>query len=174
MNPKVLKLAQLLARRPKDSTIALFRITGGLMLIGLGFFGGDLYSVDFPGITAANERYFEYGMGILGLFPLFGGLTRMCLIKHSLLRKLQMVMGVVLIFMGFPIMDANITQTVTSVHPPEAIELGAENPPEGSTPYNPGWILGLFGFIPLFLGATGKGTYSHCIKYKEKITKIRV
>lgn len=154
MNPKILKFAQLLARRPKDRTIALLRITVGLLLVAVGFLGGQWYSIDFPGINSSNEIYFEYAIGVLGLLPLFGGLTRLCLFKHKTVKKLQMLAGVIMILVGFPIMDPVVTDTnLATVE--ESIELGAEVP-EQDTPHNPGWIIGLLGFLPLFMGITGK------------------
>lgn len=171
MNPKILKFAQMLAKRPSDTTISILRISIGLILIAIFYIARANYALDLPFDWEKYETYIEYGLLIFGIFPLIAGLTRFCWMKHKTLKKLQITLGIILIIIGGPIMDP--VQVANQPVQEENIELGADiTIPEA--PHNPGWVVVLLGLIPLFMGITGKGTYSHCIKYKEKITKIRV
>ena len=58
----------------------------------------------------------------------------------------------------------------------EVTELGAQNAEKISVQaaHNFSWILILLGLVPIFSGITGKGTYTHCLKFREKIKTIRV
>lgn len=177
MNPKAIKLAQTLAKRPKDRTIAMIRIIAGLIIMSVVFLGRDNFILDLPFWLGQYEMYIEYALIVWGFVVLMWGLLRACIFKHKTLRILQVVVGFFLIFLGFPIMDPDTSavEAAAATAASEEIQLGqsgSQATPE--VPHNPGWILGLLGFVPLFLGITGKGTYSHCIKYREKITTIRV
>ena len=63
MNPTLLKIAQFLTKRPKDSTIRIMHILSGILIIGLLWWAQDRSVVDIPfyGETSPEmERKIEY------------------------------------------------------------------------------------------------------------------
>lgn len=113
MNPFLLKIAKFMAQRPKDSTIQMFHIVSGLVIIELLWYSQDHSILDIPFIgaqSAATEKTIEMWLLVVGLIPLLKGLMPWCLIKHKTLRISQSILGLLLIIIGGPIMDPIITK----------------------------------------------------------------
>ncbi len=113
MNPFLLKMAKFMAQRPKDSTIRMFHIVSGLVIIELLWYADSRSILDIPFLDVLSplqEKYAHLGLMILGLFLLLKGLLPWCLIKHKTLRISQAIIGLLLIIIGGPIMDAIVTE----------------------------------------------------------------
>lgn len=92
MNPLLLKTAQFFARRPKDSTIRMFHILSGLVIIELIYFSATRSVLDIPFIGVQKpeiENKIQLGLLVIGLFPLLKGLFSWCMMKHRTLRIAQ-------------------------------------------------------------------------------------
>lgn len=100
MNPKILKLAAILAKRPSNGTISVLRIAVGLALVAIFYLTRDNYALDLPFDWEKHEVYIEYGLLIFGIVPVLAGITRICWMKHKTLRILQITLGLVLIIIG--------------------------------------------------------------------------
>lgn len=108
MNPTLIKLAQFIARRPKDSTIRALHIITGLLIIGLLWWAQDRSTIDVPFMGEQSpeiEKNIEYGLMILALFFIGRGLITACVLSHKWLRIKQALHGLALIIVGGPIMD---------------------------------------------------------------------
>ncbi len=158
MNPLLIKTAQFFARRPKDSTIRMFHILSGLVIIELLWFSATRSILDIPFIGVQDpkiENSIQLGLMILGLFPLVKGILPWCLMKHRTLRIAQGFIGLFLIIIGGPIMDP----IVTTIPAPEKKDEKTVNIDVGPTikkSSHPGIILVLLGALWFFVGLTGK------------------
>gem|GEM_PF-1387482 len=152
----LMKIAALLQKRPSDVTIRMIRIAFGVLYSGLLY-----YNLIYLGKNIENEYFFgtlildEQGMYVakwtmitLGIFPLFLGITQMCLLRTKYMRICQLVLSFLVFYVAGSI--------------------------EATPDLDFGVLIGLLGVVPLFSGITGKMIPSKCLKYKEKITKIRV
>ena len=106
MNPTLIKIAQFLARRPKDGTIRMIHIFSGVIVLGLLWLSQQdaVFSIPFMA-TLSPEAQTElfYGLLLLGIIPLLKGLVPYCLVTHKTLRICQGVFGFLLIIVGGPI-----------------------------------------------------------------------
>ncbi|MEI6711660.1 MAG: hypothetical protein WCK88_05790 [bacterium] len=113
MNPFLLKLAKFIAQRPKDSTIRMFHIVSGLVIIELLWYSQGRCVLDIPFIgpqSPAIEKTIQTWLLVVGLIPLLKGLMPWCLVKHRTLRISQGIFGLLLIIIGGPIMDPIVTK----------------------------------------------------------------
>ncbi len=176
MNPLLLEVAKFVAQRPKDSTIRIFHIVSGLVILELLWYADSRSILDIPFLgvlSPLQERYTHIGLMVLGLFLLLKGLLPWCLIKHRTLRISQAIIGLLLIIIGGPIMDAIITQ-VPAPEKKDAKWLKIDVGPTIKKSSHPGIILVLLWALWFFVGLTGKGTTEKCLRYKEVVKKIRV
>lgn len=103
MNPTLIKIAQFLARRPKDSTIRAMHIITGLLILGILWWAQDVSMIDVPfyGETSPEtEQIIEYCLMILAVFFLARGIISACVISHKWLRIKQGLHGLALIIVG--------------------------------------------------------------------------
>ncbi|MBP6921527.1 hypothetical protein KBB89_03220 [Candidatus Gracilibacteria bacterium] len=178
MNPTLIKLAQFVARRPKDGTIRLMHIITGFIIIGLLWWSQDRSVIDVPfmGVQSPEtEKKIEYALMILGLFFIVRGIITACMIRQKLLRWKQALHGLALIIVGGPMMDPFVRSIIT----PETTTTGGFQIDTTVAPivemsWHPGIFLVLLGIFWIFVGMTGKGTTSKCIRYGEVVKKIRV
>ena len=166
MNPLLLKIAKFVAQRPKDSTIRIFHIVSGLVIIELLWFSWDRSVLDIPflGIQKpVTEKIILLWFLAIGLIPLIKGLLPWCLVKHRTLRMAQAFLGLTLIIIGGPIMDPIITEIPAPDKKDESgfkIDVG----PTIKKSSHPGLILVLLGTLWFFVGVTGKGTTEKCLR----------
>ena len=94
MNQKILKFAQFVAKRPSNTTLQLIRILTGIIIFVIIFVLAGTHMIDIFGWNPDQntETYIEYGLLVLALLPLLHGLTKMCFLKHSVLKKVQIVL----------------------------------------------------------------------------------
>ncbi len=112
MNPLLIKVAKFVAQRPKDSTIRIFHIISGLVIIELLWFADSRSVLDIPfmaQLSPTQEQNIHFGLMVIGLIILLRGIIPWCIIKHKTLRITQSMIGLLLIIIGGPIMDPIIT-----------------------------------------------------------------
>ena len=141
-------------KRPSDTTIRIARIVFGLILIlslyynlivQNGAIDTNFFWVD---ISENQANYIKYAMIWLWIIPVFMWASNMCLLKKKHMRIVQGVFGILLFYISGKIVEWPDMDVDTLV----AIM----------------WI------FPLFAWITWKCITTNCMKYKEKITKIRV
>ncbi|MCB9806484.1 hypothetical protein H6768_00995 [Candidatus Peribacteria bacterium] len=116
MNPTLIKLAQFLARRPKDSTIRAMHIITGFLIIVILWWAQDRSVIDVPfmGVQSPEtEKKIEYGLMILALFFIVRGVLTACILRDKWLRIKQALHGLALIIVGGPMMDPFVKNIIT-------------------------------------------------------------
>lgn len=143
-------------KRPSDKTILSGRILFWLLYIwvmyyNLIYLNKGIDSEYFFGTLVLDAQWIEiakYIMTGIWIVPVFMWLTNICLLKKKYMRIIQVVFWIVLFYIAGSIEEsANLDFDVLI------------------------WFMGI---LPLFAGITGKCITSKCLKYREKITKIRV
>lgn len=149
-------LIKFIQKRPSDKTILGGRILFWLLYIGVMYYNliylnKGIDSEYLFGAVVLNDAWVQiakYVMTALWVIPMFMGLTNICLLKKKHMRIVQVVFWIALFYIAWSIEEsANLDFDVLI------------------------WFMGL---LPLFAGITGKCITSKCLKYREKITKIRV
>jgi putative Ca2+/H+ antiporter (TMEM165/GDT1 family) len=173
------KLVEFFQKRPSDMTIRMMKILMGLIIIALlGIYFNDFTLPVFPDSYAL---YVKYALFILGVMPLFGGITGLCMAKRKTMRIMQLIMGILFIVFGNLItMDTPVVVEA----PKPVVQSGSEidynatlnqqDVKVPSKPLNIGAIIAWLSIFPLFGGITGKCITEKCLKYGEIIKKIRV
>lgn len=144
---------KILQKRPSDKTIRISRILFGLLLI-LAWYYNLIYQGDSLENTvlwmdiSAIEIYVKYGIISLWIIPLFMWASNLCLLKKKYMKIVSIIFGILLFFISSIIIESAHLDFDTLV-----------------------WFMWIF---PLIWWITGKCIPSHCLRYKEKITKIRV
>jgi len=150
------KMISLLQKRPSDTTIRMIRIGfwllySGILYYNLIYLGKNIDNTYlFGAITLGTEELFiaKWVVVSLGVFPLFLGITQMCIFRSKYMRIWQLVLSLWVFYVA------------GSVEETPDLDFGV--------------LIGILWIVPLFAGITGKLIPSKCIKYKEKLTKIRV
>ena len=141
-------------KRPSDTNIRIARIVFGLILISSLYYnlivqGGSIDTNFFwVDITESQANYIKYAMIALWIIPVFMWVSNICLLKKKYMRIVQGIFSILLFYISGKIVewpDMDVDTLVAFM-----------------------WI------FPLFAWITGKCITSNCLKYKEKITKIRV
>ncbi len=149
-------LIKFIQKRPSDKTILSGRILFWLLYIwvmyyNLIYLNKGIDSEYFFGTLVLDAQWIEiakYIMTGIWIVPVFMWLTNICLLKKKYMRIIQVVFWIVLFYIAGSIEEsANLDFDVLI------------------------WFMGI---LPLFAGITGKCITSKCLKYREKITKIRV
>ncbi len=141
-------------KRPSDKTIRISRIAFGLILSSALYYNLIVQAdaidseIFFTTVSESSLEYIKYGFVSLWLIPIFMWATNLCLLKKKHMKYLQMFYAIVLFYVS-----ANIVE-------------GPSLDVDSLVAFM--WIFPLIGWI------TWKCITSNCLKYKEKITKIRV
>lgn len=139
-----------LQKRPTDKTILIGRVVFGLLFMWVTYYNfiylGKWLEMWF--VNEENITMIKYIIVSLWLIPLLMGLSNLCLLHKKYMRILQIIFWIIIFYISSCI--------------PETPNLDFDV------------ILFFMGLLPLFAGITGKCITTKCIKYKEKITKIRV
>lgn len=152
-------------KRPTDKTIRFFRIIFWLILIlslyyNLIFLWKDIDNrfLDFSifGYVISNWFYlWEQNMNILKyvfvsiwIVPVIMWIFKICLLKKNYMKIVQIAFSFILFYLASIIESSPDLDIDTLI-----------------------WLMAL---LPLFAWITWKCIISDCLKYKEKITKIRV
>ncbi len=139
-----------LGKRPNDKTILWGRIIFWLLFIIVCYYNliilGKRLQLDF--IWQENIIYVKYGITALGIIPLVLWFTNLCLFKSKYVRIIQSIFGAFIIYISSLI--------------------------EKSPSLDIDTLLFLMWFFPLLAWITGKCITSKCLKYWQKIKKVRV
>lgn len=150
----MLKLIQFVQKRPSDMTIRLTGVIFGLIIIIAGYYnliyqGNALNETIFrQNITQDTAQYIAYGIIALGFFPLIKSIVNKCILPKKYMKYLQLFFALILFTASSLIQESSTLDFDT--------------------------LLGFMWVIPLFSGITGKMITCNCLKYWEKVTKIRV
>lgn len=143
-------------KRPSDKTILGGRILFWLLYIWVMYYNliylnkwiDSIYLFGLVELSIEQTEILKYVFTGIWIVPVFMWLTNICLLKKKYMRIVQVVFWIVLFYIAGSIEEsANLDFDVLI------------------------WFMGL---LPLFAGITGKCITSKCLKYREKITKIRV
>lgn len=145
-------------KRPSDKTILFWRIAFWLiyllaMYYNLIYLGKDIESEYlFWTLTLAEENKIivKYIITAIWIVPIFMGVTNICLLKKKYIKIVQIVFWIVLFYISSMIIPS-----------PESI-------------LDVDFLIWFMWLFPLIAWITWKCVTSKCLKYKEKITKIRV
>lgn len=172
------KLIEFFQKRPSDATIRGIKIAIGLIIIALL----GIYFNDFTFVAPKGyELYVKYVLFILGVMPLLGGITGLCMMKRKYMRYAMLIMGILYIVVGnmIHIIEPKIEETKQpQVQSGATLDYNAaiaqQTKKAPSKPLNIGAIIAWLSIFPLFGAATGKCITEKCLKYGEVIKKIRV
>ena len=141
-------------KRPSDTAIRISRITFGLIYLWAMYYNliyqGDAIDSNMFWMEFSDQslEYFKYGFTALWIVPIYMWVSNICLLKKKHMRYVQGTFWIVLFYIS-----STITETPT---------LDVDS------------LVAFMGIFPFFAGITGKCITTNCMKYKEKITKIRV
>jgi len=149
-------LVKLLQKRPSDNTIKIGRIIFGLVL-SWSLYYNLVYQAN-PNTLETNFFWVELSSNTLQiltyvfiamwLVPIIMGITNLCLLKKKYMRIIQIIFWIMLFYISSKIAETpNLDVDV---------------------------LIFLMWFLPLVAWITWKCITTKCLKYKEKITKIRV
>lgn len=153
-NSYMLKLIQFVQKRPSDKTIRVTGVIFGLIIILGGYYNlihqGDALEATIFGyeITQQISDYIKYWIIALGIFPLLKAIVNKCFLQKKYIKYFQLFFAIILFYVSSIIKETS--------------ELDFDT------------LIGFIALIPLFSGITGKMITSNCLKYGEKVTKIRV
>ncbi len=145
-----------LQKRPSDRTILISRTIFWLLYIAVMYYNfflqenpNAIQSVIFWfELSEMAITYITYGIIAIWIVPIIMGLTNLCIAKKKIMRIVQVVFAIVLFFIAWIIEDVpNLDVDV---------------------------FVTLMWLLPLFAWITGKCITSKCLKYWQKVTKIRV
>jgi hypothetical protein len=139
-----------LTKRPSDKIILIWRIIFWILLIGVFYYNLIILGkwVDFPFIGKENILYVKYSITALWIIPMLLWITNLCLFKSKYVRIIQIIFWVILLYISSIIQESPSLDFDT--------------------------LIFLMGLLPLLAGITGKCITSKCLKYWQKITKVRV
>lgn len=149
-------IIKFLQKRPSDKTILFWRITfwvlyTAIMWYNLIYLNKDIDSVYFFWLLELSIEQVlvtKYIFTWLWIIPVFMWVTNICLLKKQYLKMVQIFFAIVLFYIAWSIKDSATLDFDIII-----------------------WLMWL---LPLFAWITGKCITTKCLKYKEKITKIRV
>lgn len=151
-------LINFIQKRPSDKTILWGRIIFWLIYIlamyyNLIYIGKDIdseYLFWALVLQEENKIIVKYIITFIWIVPVFMWITNICLLKSKYMRIIQIIFWIVLFYISWMIVPS-----------PEAV-------------LDVDFLIWLMWILPLLAWITWKCITSNCLKYKEKITKIRV
>ncbi|MDD2907102.1 MAG: hypothetical protein PHH98_00530 [Candidatus Gracilibacteria bacterium] len=152
----MMEFIKFLQKRPTDKTILIGRTIFGLLYIIVMYY--NFFIQETPN-TLENVMFWQnlspetltgitYGIIALGIVPIIMGVANICVAKKKIMRIVQIVFGIVLFYISSKIVKGP--------------DLDVDS------------LVFFMAFLPLIAGITGKCITSKCMKYAEKINKIRV
>lgn len=143
-------------KRPSDTTIRISRVVFGLILIIALYYNlifqatpNEIQSNLFwQEVSETNLEYIKYVLIWLWIIPVIMWATKICILKKKYMRFVQIFFAIVLFYISSIIL--------------EGPELDVDS------------LIAFMGIFPLIAWITWKCIPSYCMKFAEKITKIRV
>jgi len=153
---KMLWLIKFLQKRPSDKTIIIWRIAFGLIYMTAMYY--NLFLQETPNtlenvffwkeVSEQTLVYITYFIIAIWIVPVIMWATNICVAKKSIMRIVQIIFGISLFY---------ISSKIT-----EGPDLDVDA------------LVFFMAFLPFFAWITGKCITSKCMKFGEKVTKIRV
>lgn len=149
-------LIKFIQKRPSDKTILTGRILFWFLYIWVMYYNLIHLNkwIDFEYffwalvLSIEEAQIAKYIMAGIWIVPVIMWLTNLCLLKKKYMRIIQIIFWILLFYIAGSIEESpNLDFDVLI------------------------WFMWI---LPLFAGITGKCITSKCLKYREKITKIRV
>ncbi len=141
-------------KRPSDNTIKYGRIAFGVIYSTALYYNLIIQwdaidsEIFFTTVSESSLEYIKYWFISLWIIPIFMWASNVCLLKKKHMRYLQVFFAVILFYISANIVEGPSLDVDSLI-----------------------WLMALF---PLFAWITWKCITTNCMKYKEKITKIRV
>ena len=148
------ELLKFLQKRPSDKAIRIFKIIFGLIFILATYYNliyqGDWLNsnIMWVDVNSNTETYIKYWIISLWLFPLITWAANKCILKKSHMKIAQISAWILFFYIASIITESPNLEIDTLI-----------------------WFMWIF---PLIGWISWKCITSNCMKYKEKITKIRV
>ncbi|MDD3794246.1 MAG: hypothetical protein PHI37_05505 [Candidatus Gracilibacteria bacterium] len=152
----MLGFIKFLQKRPSDKTIIIGRILFGVIYMSAMYY--NFFVQENPNtfenvffwqeVSEQTLNYISYFIIGIGIVPIIMGATNICVAKKSIMRIVQIIFGISLFYISSKIVEG-----------PD-LDIDA--------------LVFFMAFLPFFAGITGKCITSKCMKYGEKVTKIRV
>lgn len=174
----MLKFIEFLKKRPKDSTIRIWRIIVWLLILFLIWIHFQDLRVELLSAWTSAETvlYIKYSLFILWILPILFWVINPCIAKRKYIKIAQIIFWLILI-----ILWNNITAEKPIVVEDKVIaNSGSIDVAEitskvnESKPINVWFFIALIWFLQIIAWVSGKCITSKCIKHWETITKIRV
>jgi len=151
-------LIQFFQKRPSDFTIKTARILFGLILISSLYYNliiqWDKLENDFiwmfKNVSESTLNIIKYVLVWLWIIPIIMWLVKICFLKKKYMRIIQIIFWIFLFYIS------------SKIIPSDANKLDVDS------------LIGFMWIFPLIAGITWKCITSKCLKFGEKITKIRV
>lgn len=150
----MLKIIQFVQKRPSDNTVRITWIIFGLIIILAGYYNliyqGDALNETIFGYEVSEKAavFIKYRIIALGAFPLVKWIVNKCFLPKKYIKYLQLLLALLLFTASSTIKETSQLDFDT--------------------------LLVFMWLLPLFSWITGKFITSTCLKYWEKVTKIRV
>lgn len=150
----MLWLVNLLKKRPTDKTILISRIIFWLVYLGIIYYNliylNKSIDSNYFWVEVSPEKlmYIKYGFLAIWVVPVIMWLTNICLLKSKYIRIVQIVFAFILFYISWKITESPTLDADILI-----------------------WLMWLF---PLFAWITWKCITTKCLKYGQKITKVRV
>lgn len=147
---------QLLQKRPSDLTIRVWRIVFGLILISVLYYNliiqWDKVDTNFFWVDLDSQiiKYISYFFVWFWIIPIIMWVTNICLLKKKYIRIFQIVFWILLFYIANQILPLD----------PDSLDVDV--------------LIAFMWILPLVAWITGKCITTWCMKYAEKLTKIRV
>ena len=141
-------------KRPSDNAIRISRVIFWLILSWALFYNLIIQwdaiesTLFWQQLNPTQLEYVKYFFISIGLIPIFLGITNMCLLKKKYMRIVQIVLAVIIFYISWVIV--------------EWPSLDVDS------------LMLLMWLFPLFAWITWKCITTKCMRYAEKVTKIRV
>jgi len=148
------EIIKFIQKRPSDKNIKIWRIIFWLILtLWLYYnliFQGDSLETNFfwKELSTETLNYIKYGFIATWIIPLIMWVVNICLLPKKYMRFLQIFFAIILFFISGKILAWDDLDIETLI-----------------------WIMAI---LPLLAWITWKCITSNCMKYMEKINKIRI
>ena len=151
-------LVQFLQKRPSDTTIYVSRIIFWIILISSLYYNiivqWDKLENDFiwmfENVSESTLNIIKYVLVWLWIIPIIMWLVKICFLKKKYMRIIQIVFWIFLFYISSKIIPSD----------PNKLDVDA--------------LIAFMWIFPLIAWITWKCITSKCLKFAEKITKIRV
>lgn len=147
-------LIELLKKRPSDNTIRISRILFGLIYSWALYYNlimqNDAIETNFFWQELSENWiiYMKYIIIALWLIPIIMWLTNICLLKSLYMRIVQIIFWIILFYISWKIVEWPILDVDTLI-----------------------WFMWL---LPLLAWITWKCITTKCLRFWQKVTKVRV